>query len=191
MPSTHGKRAVAGVGQGCLQCLKYFGPHPDSIGKHLRTNRHYHEFLYIDCVVGMCTSINDIHHGNGQQICPNSANIRVEREFVRRCRGMRDMRATTEFLSQGGTEMAPMSATSDLKVAMRYALSAHSLLLKITTKNFMERGVDLSFLSCFPGEKEHLFPPLTYLCPTGNTQWVTLANDSEVEVVEVEPTFGT
>ena len=55
----------------------------------------------------------------------------------------------------------------------------------------MERGVDLSFLSCFPAEAEHLFPPLTYLCPTGNTQRVALADGSEVEVVEVEPTFGT
>ena len=33
--------------------------------------------------------------------------------------------------------------------------------------------------------------PLTYLHPTSNTQRVTLADGSEVEVVEVEPTFGT
>ena len=106
-------------------------------------------------------------------------------------RGMRDMRATAEFFAEGGSEIAPMSATTDLAVALRYALSAHSLLFKITTRSFMERGVDLSFLSCFPSEKEHLFPPLTYLRPTGNTQSVTLADGKEVEVVEVEPTFGT
>ena len=81
--------------------------------------------------------------------------------------------------------------SEDLKVAGAFSASGNSLLFKIVTKNFMERGVDISFLSCFPGEKEHLFPPLTYLCPTGNTQSVTLADGKEVEVVEVEPTFGT
>ena len=31
----------------------------------------------------------------------------------------------------------------------------------------MERGADIAFLSAFPGEAEALFPPLTYLKPTG------------------------
>ena len=31
----------------------------------------------------------------------------------------------------------------------------------------MERGADIAFLSAFPGEREVLFPPLTYLKPTG------------------------
>ena len=55
----------------------------------------------------------------------------------------------------------------------------------------MERGVDISYLSCFPAEAEHLFPPLTYLRPTGSTQAVQLSDGKIVVVVEVEPTFGT
>ena len=107
-------------------------------------------------------------------------------------RGMRNMAVTDGFLAKGGSELAPMSATTELAVAMRYALSEHSLLFKIVTKNFMERGVDISYLSCFPEENEHLFPPLTYLRPTGTTQRLTLSDDgAEVEIIEVEPTFGT
>ena len=83
-----------------------------------------------------------------------------------------------------------MSATVDLGIALRYALSPHSLLFQIVTNSFMERGVDLSYLSCFPEESEHLFAPLTYLRPTGNAQSIDCGNVT-VTVVEVTPTFGT
>ena len=105
-------------------------------------------------------------------------------------RGLRDLRVNDEFITEGGTEIAPMSATTDLRIALRYALSAHSLLFQIITNSFMERGVDLSYLSCFPQESEHLFAPLTYLRPTGNTQTVNL-DGVDVTIVEVTPTFGT
>ena len=36
-------------------------------------------------------------------------------------RGMRDLTIDGSFLSEGGTELAPMSCTSDLRVAMQYA----------------------------------------------------------------------
>ena len=82
-------------------------------------------------------------------------------------------------------------AVGDLRVALRYALSERSLLFKIVTSSFMERGVNISYLSAFPSEAEHLFAPLTYLRPTGNTQSVEFIDGKPVEVVEVEPTFGT
>ena len=103
-------------------------------------------------------------------------------------RGMRNLRVGDAFTTEGGTEIAPMSATTDLSVALRYAISPHSLLFMITTKSFMERGVDLSYLSCFPEEREFLFAPLTYLRPTGATQFVE-SGDMTVTVVEVTP-FG-
>ena len=104
-------------------------------------------------------------------------------------RGMRNLQMTDAFTEQGGTEIAPMSATSDLCIALRYALSSHSLLFKIVTNSFMERGVDLSYLSCFPEEAEHLFAPLTYLRPTGCTQ--SIEHDGVMlYVVEVVPIFG-
>ena len=69
-----------------------------------------------------------------------------------------------EFLEQGGSESALMSTTSELEVAVGYALSPNSLLFKIRTASFMQRGADISFLSAFPAEAEFLYPPL--VCAT-------------------------
>jgi len=82
-------------------------------------------------------------------------------------RGMRNLGAADKFLKLGGSEPGLMSTTSDLAVAVRYGISSHSLLFKLRTTSFMNRGADISFLSAFPGEKEYLYPPLTYLSPTG------------------------
>ena len=106
-------------------------------------------------------------------------------------RGMRNLRVTDTFSTDGGTELAPLSTTTDMVVALRYAISPESLLFKVVTSSFMERGVNLEYLSCFPGEAEHLFPPLTYLRPTGNTQVIECGTECSVTVVEVTPIFGT
>ena len=60
-------------------------------------------------------------------------------------RGMKDMKVENNFLQQGkgGTELAPMSTTSSLKVAMEYSASENSLLLRLKTKNFMVRGNEI------------------------------------------------
>ena len=60
----------------------------------------------------------------------------------------------------------------------------------------MDRGGDLAWCSAFPGEKEFLFPPLTYLKPTGRREEVQTQTDADgfagtITVVEVEPTFAT
>ena len=83
---------------------------------------------------------------------------------------MKNVSMPKEILAQGGTELAPMSTTSNLKVAMEYSASPRAVLLRIQTEDFMTRGPDISFLSAFPGEDEYLFPPLTYLSPTGVTE---------------------
>ena len=133
-------------------------------------------------------------------------------------RGMKNLAATHAFKKDGGTELAPMSTTTDLAIAVKYAASPASLLLKIKTKSFMQRGApplnralvvthstprvlkcsrpdglqrpltgaDLTYLSAFPGEAELLYPPLTYLRPTG----VDMAFEAQgtcFTVVEVEP----
>ena len=71
-------------------------------------------------------------------------------------RGMKGMKVQDNFLQmgKGGTELAPMSTTSSLKVAMMYSASEDSLLLRVLSKNFMVRGPDISFLSAFPAEQE-------------------------------------
>ena len=97
-------------------------------------------------------------------------------------RGMKDVK----FMTQGGTELAPMSTTSDLSVAMRYSASSTSVLLRLITESFMQRGPDICFLSAFPGEAEFLFPPLTFLEPTGDVETVVVEGLA-FEVMDVRP----
>jgi hypothetical protein len=106
-------------------------------------------------------------------------------------RGMRNMRATEAFMRDGGTEPAFMSTTTDPRVAVRYALSPHSLLFKIVAPNFMAFGAELQWLSAFPAEAEVLFPPLTFLQPTGRTDRVDAVDRDgrpvAFTVIEVTP----
>ena len=89
-----------------------------------------------------------------------------------------------------------MSTTADLAIAVQYSLSKSSLLFRIVTNSFMQRGADLQFLSAFPGEAEYLYPPLTFLRPTGRVVEIGISNDdvpglgdAEVNytVMELEP----
>ncbi len=116
---------------------------------------------------------------------------RAEEQRVVVWRGMRNRRLSGDFMRMGGTELAFMSTTRDLSVAARYALSQDSLLLKIVAPSFMSLGTDLRWLSMFPGEDEVVFPPLTYLRPTGRTDRVDAADADgrpvAFTVIEVTP----
>ena len=91
-----------------------------------------------------------------------------------------------------------MSTTSDLKTAMVYARSSKSVLMRLQTNSFMNRGPDISWVSCFPMEREFLFPPLTYLRPMSDpisgktiTEIVPVEElEASYHVVDVEPTFS-
>jgi hypothetical protein len=104
-------------------------------------------------------------------------------------RGMKNVKASDAFVELGGTELAPMSTTTDIKTATEYSLSDNSLVFYIYTKNSMQRGADIQFLSAFPAEAEVLYPPLTYLQPTGRMQEVAVGG-RRFTVVEVEPTVA-
>ena len=99
------------------------------------------------------------------------------------------------FMAQGGTEQAPMSTTKDFHIALEYSAGAQTrLILKIATSSFMDRGAALKYLSAFPAEEEFLYPPLTYLKPTGQQEVVTVPIDGAkvtFHVVEVTPRFGS
>lgn len=88
--------------------------------------------------------------------------------------------------NRGGTEVAPMSTTFDLHVATKYGVSQHTLLFKIKVSNLLQFGADLKWLSAFPNEAEVVYPPLTYLQPTGRMQMVK-AGDLTFTVCEVIP----
>ena len=101
-------------------------------------------------------------------------------------RGLRGLRVTGSFLEKGGTELAPMSTTTDIRVAARYALSSDSVLLRLKIDSVLARGADLRWLSAFPDEAEVLYPPLTFLEPTGRTQRLR-THGFNFHVIEVKP----
>lgn len=107
-------------------------------------------------------------------------------------RGLRDMAVDedAEFLKAGGTELAPMSTTTSLAVALRYSASSLCVLLRLKTTSFMQRGADLSYISCFPGEAEVLYPPLTFLQVLRKHE-VTSEQGASFTVIEVVPHLGS
>ena len=81
---------------------------------------------------------------------------------------MKNITIPEEFLKRGGVEMAPMSTSMSIEIACHYAMKGDAnIVFRIVSKNFMDRGANIEFLSCFPKEKEFLFAPLTFLSPTG------------------------
>ena len=102
-------------------------------------------------------------------------------------RGMRDVEVLDDFYSGGGTELAPMSTSRDLNVALHYSAKAQvRLIFKIATDSFMSRGASLLFLSAFPDEVEFLYPPLTFLQPTGRCERRQVG-ETRLTVLEVSP----
>jgi hypothetical protein len=87
---------------------------------------------------------------------------------------MRDLHATDAFMRRGGTKLAPMSTTTDLDIAVRYARAGRGARV-FAFSHPLEQvheslGCDLTYFSAFPHEREALYPPLTYLQPTGKVQ---------------------
>jgi hypothetical protein len=82
-----------------------------------------------------------------------------------------------------------MSTSTNFGTALHYSIGKESLIFKIITRNNLQRGADLQWLSAFPKEAEILFPPLTYLQPTGQTNSFNI-NNCKVTVVEVFPTLA-
>ena len=73
-------------------------------------------------------------------------------------------------------------------MALNFALSSLPLVFRIVSKNSIDRGSDISFLSVFPHEQEFLYPPLTYLrCVEMKTEtW----DGKQLLVATVEPTMA-
>lgn len=105
-------------------------------------------------------------------------------------RGMRNLKATRGFLESGGTELAPMSTTEDLRIALKYTRGADAgaLIFMLRAQSFMQQGADLTFLSAFPEEREFLYPPLVYLRPTGAIHHF-FYDGTEYTIVEIDPQY--
>ena len=106
-------------------------------------------------------------------------------------RGMKNVVLPENILREGGVEIAPMSTTSELKVAMEYSLSTSSVLLRIETEDYIKRGVGVRWLSTFPSEEEVLYPPLTRLKAKGELDHFETAEGQKWTIVTVEPTLCT
>ena len=104
-------------------------------------------------------------------------------------RGMRNVRAPEELMRIGGTELAPLSCTPDLALAARFAAAKTSLLFVMSDSSFMQRGASLQWLSTMPHEDEYLYPPCTYVQPTGRKQSIQVTDQVECIVLEVTPQF--
>ena len=86
----------------------------------------------------------------------------------------------------GGVEKSTMSCSSELKVALQYGASKSCLIFKIATDGFRQRGADLAFLSAFPEEAEYVYPPGTFLKPTGKQERIEF-HGAAITVIEVFP----
>ncbi len=78
-------------------------------------------------------------------------------------------------------------------VYLNCSRSHQALLFRIVPSNFLAIGAELSWLSAFPGEEEMLFPPLTFLKPTGKTDTISVKRDNQqfsFTIVEVEPVLS-
>jgi len=74
----------------------------------------------------------------------------------------------------------------DLEWAVHYGLGPSSLLFALNVDNSMQMGADVQWISVFPAEAEVVFPPLTYLQPTGRVQSIQFGSNC-FQVVEVSP----
>jgi hypothetical protein len=102
-------------------------------------------------------------------------------------RGMSNACIPDAFMEEGGVEMAPMSTTADLAIALKYsAVGKKSVLLRIRNTNFMDMAPTLRWISAFPHEEEHLYPPTTFLKPMYDMPEILKIDDVEYAIVDVE-----
>jgi hypothetical protein len=86
-------------------------------------------------------------------------------------RGMAGVELEKEFLDdlrdKSGTELAPMSTTSDKDVAEKYSGGAGPSIVFKFKARAMQQGVCIQYLSVYPKEVEYLYPPGTLLTFAG------------------------
>ena len=77
--------------------------------------------------------------------------------------------------------------TAKLQIALKYSQGGDSsVLLWLRTQNFMDRGVDLTWISAFPHEREFLYSPLTYMEAVRDAPVVVQIGGVTYQVIEVK-----
>ena len=78
--------AKAGLVQHALEGVVDLGAPAQALGKARSTHGHDHELLEVNVVVGMHATVEDVHHGRGQQVSVDAAQVLVQRKTRRLCR---------------------------------------------------------------------------------------------------------
>ena len=102
-------------------------------------------------------------------------------------RGIANRRLDDSFV--GGSELACISTTLDPATAMEFANSqpGDALIFRYVSRNPLDRGADVRFLSAYPLEAEMLFPPLTYLEPDGFVDEDLIGDGIITRMLQVRP----
>ena len=85
-PSSPDGGHLPGLGEALLQRLEDLGAGAHRLAQGLRADRHHHELLDVDRVVGMRAAVDDVHHRHRQRARRDPADVAVERgaEALRR-----------------------------------------------------------------------------------------------------------
>ena len=73
------------VFQNFFQHVVDFCTHTQSFFEGRCANGHDHEFLYVNSVVSVFTTVHDVHHGNGHCFCIEAAQVLVQRHIQSFC----------------------------------------------------------------------------------------------------------
>ena len=176
----------------------------DAINAPLRSANRTTPYPYPATAMFIKQGIEKLRALNAPDV-PRVAPTAEQARPLRLWRGLQNVRlCRNQLMHEGATELAPLSFTSDVGVAARFAQSRTALLLVVNARgSYLQRGVSLRFLSMLPQEDEFVYPPCTYLRPTGRTALIELGELGEGpvvpdgegplhwEVVEVETVFGS
>jgi len=66
-----------------LERMKYLGATADGLDQALAPDRHDHEFLEVDRIVGMRAAVDDVHHWRRQHMRSDASHITIERKPAR------------------------------------------------------------------------------------------------------------
>src|SRR5262249_55801794 len=95
-PFVTDSRAELPVGQNLLEGVERLGTGAERLAKAVETERHDHELLYVDAVVGVCAAVDDVHHRSRQYFGPRASQIAKQRQKAGSGSGMRAGQRTPE-----------------------------------------------------------------------------------------------
>ena len=115
------RRAEPLVVEHLLERVEDFAATADRVAKPLDAQRHDHELLHVDRVVGMLAAVDDVHHRGGQEPSVRAADIAIERQadilgrrVGRGQRNAKDRIRTQLLLVRCAVELAEHAVDADL-----------------------------------------------------------------------------